>query len=284
MHFAWLPMTLDNTYLDTVTEAIPVHGVTDMVLSHRLGHVLESHLNYPERVAITKPLVARWKAQGVKRVWAWSHELSGLPDELVPESAANIDWPPIETFLFDKYKRFFDLMPDVDGIVLLVNETQVNTMRGLDPAIAEANITTLVDIVYRACRACDRQLTLQTYCDRVSEIEMIGRVIQSLPQDIIIANKHVPHDFHSPFPKHPLIPLCAKREQWIEFDFGLQFQFQNALPFADVHRHLEDLRYAYQHGARMFSTRLDRYDGEKQRNVLETPWGRLSLLNDAFVY
>ena len=284
MQFAWLPMTLNHDYLDTVTDAIPQHGVTDMVLSHRLGHVLESHLNYPERVAITTPLLERWKANGIERVWAWSHELSGLPDDLVPESPEHIDWSMIEPFLVDKYKRFFELMPNVDGIVLLVNETQVNTMRGLPSEIAQSNIENLVNIVYRACKSLGKNLALQTYCDRLSEIEMIGRVIDGLPEDILIANKHVPHDFHNPFPQNPLIARCAHRDQWIEFDLGLQFQFQNALPYADIRRTHRDMSYAYQHGARMFSTRLDRYDGEKGQNILETPWGRLSLATmDAFL-
>ena len=52
-----------------------------------------------------QPIVEQWKVAGAHTIWAWSHELSGLPEELVPDSR-EVNWSAIEPFLQDKYQRF----------------------------------------------------------------------------------------------------------------------------------------------------------------------------------
>ena len=126
-------------------------------------------------------------------------------------------------------------MPGVDGIMLKVNETQVNLMRGIRPAIAQANLKRLIGIVHTICQQHKKRLALFTYCDRYDELTMLGDLIKDLPADIAV-NKHVPHDFHVVHPHNPFIEHVGEREQWVEFDLGLQFEMQNAAPASDVDR------------------------------------------------
>ena len=125
------------------------------------------------------------------KVTVWVHELSDLPDEYSPDylGPVTVDNQELWDVIDDRYEWILgQALPQVDGLVLTVVETQFNA--------TEAEIMhKLVTLIDQKCRKYGKQLTVRTFVWKPDELEGVMTPIQTLPDDIVVMSKIVPQDW-----------------------------------------------------------------------------------------
>ncbi len=104
------------------------------------------------------------------------------------------------------------------------------------------------------------------------------QAIAHSPADLAIMTKSVPHDWQPFYPPNPLLGAVGGREQWMELDFGHEYEGQHLYPYAEVEANLSRLRHGHRCGVRTFIARLDRAVEFRGVSALHCPWGRVELL------
>ncbi len=277
----WLPLAdAPALHRDVAALARPL-GCRQVQLSHHLCHDADDLIGDPARAARARETVAAYRAAG-QSVWCWTHEVRLPPAACVRAGRLDFDDPALWSALEAKYARFFTtVLPGIDGLVLTFAETDFPVYQdgqvdgGGTPAQRTARLANALQAI---CRRHGKRLAIRDFVYRRSEIEAMAEALAACDDDIVIMSKCVPHDWHPFYPVNPLLGRTGSKEQWIEFDFGHEYEGQHLYPYAEVEANLERLRHAYACGVKTVLVRLDRAVRFLGRSALHCPWGRLELL------
>ncbi len=155
----------------------------------------------------------------------WVHELSSIPDDIGEISPDNDKlWE-----LIDKRYDYVlgELLPDIDGLVLTVVETQYNAT---DPGL----LGKLTEIIDQKTRKYDKDFIMRTFTWRPDELAEMMVTVEKLPSDVIIMSKCVPQDWQMRGTHNPTIGNVDGRKQIVEYDVAGEYFFTdhvaNAMP------------------------------------------------------
>ncbi len=278
---AWMPLSADPTLLQDVVAAAGPHGVTGVHLSHALCHDADDLLGDPQRVERMAAFVRACRTAGLA-VWCWTHEFCKPPAGCVRHGHLDFDNPELWRHLEEKYARFLGaVLPGLDGLVLTCAETDFlvyHDARLQSGSSRAARTTRLARALHEHCRRHGQQLALRDFVYRRAEVTDMAQAIADCPRDMVVMTKSVPHDWHPFYPPNPLLGAVGGREQWMELDFGHEYEGQHLYPYAEVEANLVRLRHGHARGVRTFVARLDRAVEFRGVSALHCPWGRLELL------
>lgn len=192
--------------------------------------------------------------QGMK-VYLWIHELSELPgngeaDYLGPVALNN---QKLWDFLDRRYERVLgQLLPNIDGLVLTVVETQV---RVTEPQM----LTRLVLLLRDKCRQYGKELIVRTFVYYPSELEGVAACVRQLPDDVIVMTKSVVQDWQMRGVHDPIIGNVGNHRQIVEYDIAGEFFLLEAVAncMPDVLKEYFDYNRA--HKATGVVVRADRF-------------------------
>jgi hypothetical protein len=277
----WLPLAdASDLHRDAAQQAIS-RGCAEIQISHYICHDVDDLLDHPERARRTRELVAGYRRAGLS-VWCWTHEFRLPPKSSVRGARLDFEDPAIWRHLEEKYRRFLtEILPEIDGLVLTFAETDFPVYQdefiqgGGTPAQRTAR---LANALHGICRRHGKRLAIRDFVYRRHEVEAMADALAQCDDGIAIMTKCVPHDWHPFYPINPLLGRVGAKEQWIEFDFGHEYEGQHLYPYAEVEANLERLRHAHACGVQTLVVRLDRPVEFRGRSALHTPWGRLELL------
>jgi hypothetical protein len=277
----WMPLADDPALHRDVVAQAAGFGCRRIQLSHHVCRDSEDLLDDPDRAARVRGLVRCYVAAGLP-VSVWTHEVRRPPQDCVHGARLDFEHPGLWEHIEAKYNRFLDeVMPEIEGLVLTLAETEFpiyqpgRVLGGKSPA---GRIARLAHALHAVCRARGRRLAVRDFVYRRSEMRAMIQAIGSLDLEVAVMSKCVPHDWHPFYPANPLLGRFAGREQWVEFDFGHEYEGQHLYPYAEVEGNLQRLQHAWSCGARVFVARLDRTPATGAQSALHTPWGRLELL------
>jgi hypothetical protein len=278
---SWLPLADSPGLHQAVLREAEGRGCSAVQLSHFICHDADDLLDDPDRARHARELVSTYRKAGLQ-VWCWTHEVRLPPLSCVQDRRVKFEDPCLWEHLQEKYTRFLtETMPEVDGLVLTFAETDFHIYQDefvvSDHAPAE-RVARLANALNRVCRAQGKRLAIRDFVYRRHEVEQMARALELCDDDIAIMTKCVPHDWHPFYPVNPLLGRTGTKEQWMEFDFGHEYEGQHLYPYAEVEANLERLRHAHACGVRTFVVRLDRAVEFNGRSALHTPWGQLELL------
>ncbi|WP_239632762.1 hypothetical protein [Paenibacillus sp. H1-7] len=259
-------------------------GVSAIHLSHHLVHHADDVMTNPDRLAQVRKIVSLAKAQRLD-VWCWTHEMYRPPAACVTDGMLDLEHPDLQPHLEQKYAEFLqELLPGLEGLVLTFAETQFevykdkNVLSSYTGPEAAANKTKqLVQWLLDSCSKHGAKLTVRDFVYRDHEIADMLKAIRSLPDEVGVMSKCVPHDWHPYYPDNPVLSQVRPKPQWIEFDLGHEYEMQTVLPFAEPELLLRRARHARTLGIETFCLRLDRYDADAGNSAVYTPWGQLEL-------
>lgn len=276
-----MPLSADPTLLQSVLAQAGNWRVREVHLSHALCHDADDLLENGERAARMAGFVQQCCAVGL-RVWCWTHEVCRPPAACLQAGQLDFDAPALWEHLDAKYLRFLTtVLPGLEGLVLTCAETDFlvyHDSQLRSGSTRPARTTRLARSLHETCRSLGRGLALRDFVYRQTEVTDMARAIADCPPDMIVMTKSVPHDWHPFYPPNPLLGAVGGREQWMELDFGHEYEGQHLYPYAEVEANLSRLRHGHARGVRTFIARLDRAVEFRGVSALHCPWGRLELL------
>lgn len=204
-----------------------------------------------QRRAFLKRVLEMAKRKGID-VYIQNKELY-FPDiilEFYPELVINGKICANNPFWWEftrvKYKEFFEEFPEIAGIItspatgesrvsIKSNRCQCELCRNTKK---EDWFRNLLISMYEPIYAAGKKLIVRDFAFDSQAQQDIIKVMQELPEDVIISLKNTPHDYYPTFPENARIGQMANHEQWIEFDSMGQY-FGWGIGMADL---LEDYR------------------------------------------
>ncbi len=272
----WLPLTMDQTYIKHCVTLASEFDVDAFHLSHRLVHDAEDVIGHPEHRAEVLKAMKTMKDAGLD-IWCWTHEIKQLPPG-IEKGKFSLRDPRLKTYLQDKYDHFLTgVLPGLDGIILTMAETGVKVYDNVTPEEARQNVRDLVSVLHEPMVRHDVRLAVRSFVYKKAELDIVEAATSDMPEDVAVMSKIYPHDWQPFYPINPIIGAVGRREQWVEFDLGFEFEGQNTIPYSDPHQRIEQLNHLWSKGLRTVALRLDRYHGDEGKSAISTPWGLLNL-------
>lgn len=280
-----LPLTRHPQYTPFCWQEGERLRFTGAHFSHRLGHDAHDLLNHPGWAEEARSWVRDLRSRG-QEVWMWTHEFHQPPAECVnPEKKFLFDDSDWEGHLRRKYRTFLTTtLPGITGLVFTFAETTFEIYkddRVVSKLSAAERLRRLMEVLVSIGQEHGVRIAVRDFVYRLPEVEAMAEAIRGLPSEVAVMSKAVPHDWQPFYPPNPILGRCGDREQWVEFDLGLEYEGQQMHPYANLEQIASWYQAAHDQGIRHFCLRFDRYDGEKGQSALSTPWGQLAL--SAFV-
>jgi hypothetical protein len=280
-----LPLTKDPQYLAECWKAAREKGFEAVHFSHNLCHDAHDLLDDPAWAAEARSWVAAISDCGIE-TWVWTHEFHLPPPHLIGQDDRFLfdegDWAG---HLREKYRKFLtETLPGITGLVFTFAETSYEIYkddRVVSRHSAAERLRQLMQVLVEIGQEHGTRIVVRDFVYRLNEVDSMAHAIQGLPSEVAVMSKAVPHDWQPFYPPNPIIGQCGEREQWMEFDLGLEYEGQQMLPYANLEQTAAWYRHGRAKGIRHICLRLDRFDGEKGQSALSTPWGQLAL--SAFV-
>ncbi|MFV1966245.1 MAG: hypothetical protein ACC628_12545 [Pirellulaceae bacterium] len=251
----WYKNDFYLNYLDEVLKRAPYYDANALILMGRGNHgevpTVISYRNWPRLHEIYKDrgradrelqikklneLVTKAKPHGME-VYIWTHELH-LPPELATEypSTAGIrapfcpSEPDLWRFVSGKYEEFFDRVPGLAGMFLVLSETQFNLLPGspcqcerCQAAPPEQFLESVIRAVAQPLAQRGKRLVVRTFGESADQCRQICTAVNRLPADLefTVMSKSTTQDFVGlRYPDHPAFKLIKARPQFLEDVFG----------------------------------------------------------------
>ena len=211
-------------------------GVNRIQLSHNIVMDSEEILSRPQLVKDINSATEWAHAKGIK-VDIWTHELNGVPKELLKDGKANLDDPKLWEWLRGKYARVFELCPNVDGLVLTMQETAMSIYheKSVTSSISpEKRVAKLIEDIASVCKGFRKDLFVRTFSYEPAELKYICDGLKQSKADIIVMTKCQPHDWTPFYPHNPAIGSIGDHPQIVEFDLGYEFLGLSRIPYIDL--------------------------------------------------
>jgi hypothetical protein len=170
------------------------------------------------------------------KVYLWNHQVNNPPESLVtrePGGGRRLDFdnPLLARWLSDRYARVCERVPQADGIVLSLTESEWQVHR--DPSDAgfyspgarvvsrltpAGRMALVINTVADALRARGRRLIVRDFLRSPREMSAFAEAMKSVPADVMVYTKCVPNDWQYRYPPHPLLGKLAPHPQIMELD------------------------------------------------------------------
>ncbi len=191
-------------------------------------------------------------------VTVWIHELSQIPEKDDPDylGPVAVDNDKLWSYLEDRYDWVLgELLPDIDGLVLTVVETQI---RATDSDL----MLKLVSLLQNKCEQYNKKLIVRTFTWHPEELEGVLGCVRRLPEDTIIMTKCVPQDWQMRGIHHPALGNVGPHPEIVEYDIAGEYflldSVANCMP-RKLKRHFD---YGLEKGVDGICVRVDRWHAE----------------------
>ena len=240
----WQFQDYDMKHIKRLVDLAAAQSVNRVQLSHNIVMDVEEPLSKPQLVADINTICKWAHGKGIK-VDIWTHELNGIPKDLQKDGKADIDDPKLWEFVKGKYDKLFKLCPEIDGLVLTMQETAMsiyndeNVTSSIPP---EERVAKLIDDMGAVCAAFKKDFIVRTFSYEPEQLRCILGGLKACKSDVIVMTKCVPHDWQPYYPYNPAIGDVGGRRQIVEFDLGHEFTGLSTIPYINidyVKRHLE---------------------------------------------
>jgi hypothetical protein len=118
----------------------------------------------------------------------WTHELNGIPLDLMKNGKVNLDDLELWEFITGKYDRFFKMCPDVDGLVLTMQETAQSIYHD-DKVVSSISpgkhVARLIDDMAAFCKRFGKDFFFRTFSYEPQELKYILAGLAECKSDVI---------------------------------------------------------------------------------------------------
>lgn len=245
-HRSWQFHDPDWDYLQQAIPKAQAAGMNRIQLSHQIvmdAEELWQGSGHEKRLERVRKATALAHAHGLK-VDIWTHELSGLPKDRFrdPDTGKPKLSAELWKWLDEKYEHLFELVPDLDGVVLTFAETDHKVYR--DDVVSEEapprRVARLINVMGDVCKRRGKLLIVRTFVYEPAEIGFLQQALAAVAESlgnsrhVMVMTKCVPHDWTPYYPFNPLLGDVAGLPQIVEIDLGQEFTGQSRLLHCEV--------------------------------------------------
>ncbi len=256
----WQLQDYDMEHIKRLIDMAADAKVNRIQLSHDIVMDVEQILEQPQRAADVNT-ICKWAHEKNIKVDVWTHELNGIPKELMVDDRVDLDNPAVWEFVKTKYDRLYKLCPGIDGLVLTMHETQqsVYSDTKVSSSISpQRRVAKLIDEVGSICAGFGKDLIVRTFAYEPPQLWYIVKGLKLCKADIIVMSKCVPHDWHPFYPFNPALGNVGGKRQIVEFDLGNEYTGLSTIPYIDIDYVKKYLDYAVKQGVAGAVYRVER--------------------------
>lgn len=170
-------------------------------------------------------------------VYLWNHQVNNPPEDLIvrdPETGRRqlrFDDPGLVTWLEDRYERVVERVPDFDGIILSLTESEWQIHRqygsafeqsGFRPVLSDLppdeRMARVINAIHGVLHRHGKRLIVRDFLRTPAEMDAFARAMKRVPDDVWVFTKCVPNDWQYRYPPHPLLGKVAPHPQIMELD------------------------------------------------------------------
>ena len=120
----WILSVYDMPYLRETIKKAPSYGINHIQLSHDIVHHADQIISNKELCKDINELVNLGKSLGLK-MFVWTHELRVVPRRFMVgvNNRVDLDNELMWDWLADRYVKLYELVPQLDGVVVSLDET-----------------------------------------------------------------------------------------------------------------------------------------------------------------
>ncbi len=160
-------------------------------------------------------------------------------------------------FLGAKYTELFDIIPDLDGVIVSPGTFESKLSISMHTCFCESCSSTtpldwytkLISSMYAPIESRGKTLVVRDFAYTKTEQNLVMDACARVSPNIVAGIKNTPHDFYPTFPNNPRIGHVSAKQQWIEFDCWGQFYGCGLIPCGMVEDIQRRLLYARANGA-----------------------------------
>lgn len=258
----WILLTYDMDYLQNIIRKAPSHGVNHIQLSHDILHHADLALTDVQRRTNVNDLAGLCHELGLD-CFVWTHELRRPEPSMFRDGKVVVDestW----TWIRDRYNQFFDVCPDVDGLVVSFSEGDFR-IDSSDEVISSYTVEEmfrhLIMSVYDVCRERGKTLIVRKFSD-----EALQPILEA-PEDLVVMQKCTTADWQVYSANNPNLGTYGTHRQICEFDLAGEYVGQGEIPWCAPAYLQSRYRFAVGRGMVGMVARIDR----NGRNAFGTP-------------
>jgi hypothetical protein len=209
-------------------------GMNTISLSHEIVMNAEEILLDWHRYQHLQRFCQEAHKYGMK-VYFWNHQINNPPEELVSRdgNARSLDFDneKLWKWLYERYQRVADRVPEVDGIILSLTESEWqvhrdpsdpqhfnSTARIISRLTPAQRMAKVINTIRNSLHARGKSLIVRDFLRSPREIDAFLEALRATPDDVIVYTKCVPNDWQYCYPPHPLLGKVAPHRQVMELD------------------------------------------------------------------
>jgi hypothetical protein len=230
----WILTVYDMPYLRGVLDTAPRYGINQIQLSHEIVHFADQVLDDPQRQRHVQELVAIGKSHDLEML-IWTHELHNVPDRfrVGVDNRVNLDDPDLWDWLRERYERLYDVVPDLDGVVVSLSETgpaSVVHERGVISIMQrQQRVAKIAEVLNAVSEPRGKRVVLRDF----GETLWARQGIRLCPPGVWAMTKVVFGDWQ-PYGEHSITyDYYGDRPLLVEFDLCGEYMGQAVIPWAD---------------------------------------------------
>lgn len=269
----WIFLDRDEDYMRSALPKAREMGINHVEFSHDIVMTAEEIFEQPDLAAMLRRLTRLYKQNGIE-TFAWTHEFEAAPKEFIRNDKIDLHDPKFWEWLAAKYRRVFEALPELDGLVLTMSETWRTPFRDQyfpeDYELSQ-RVTKIVTTIHDAIAPIGKKLWVRTWGNLGAEglrttVPKIAEGIRNCPPGVAVHNKHTAGDFYF-LTRSPLVGYFGERDEIIEFDPAGEFHGQAVVPWCAPEYYKRDWDWCLSKGADGAVARVDRM----ANNALGTP-------------
>ncbi|MFQ3549424.1 MAG: hypothetical protein SNJ70_06700 [Armatimonadota bacterium] len=257
----WQLQDYNMDHIKRMIDMAAEQHVNRIQISHHIVMSAEQILDNPKRVEDFNQ-ICKWAHEKNIKVDFWTHELDGVPDDLMVDGKVNLDDDRIWDFVREKYKKVFELCPELDGVVLTMHETGFKIFDDSQVSSSEpanVRITKLIDHMGEVMQELGKDYFVRTFVYEPWQLEYMEKGIKDAESNFVVMSKEVPHDWQPFYPNNPVIGNVGDREQIVEWDLGHEFTGLSTIPYINIDYFKKRFDYGIEKGTVGLVFRIERH-------------------------
>lgn len=283
------PTHLDTVYMAKVIENLPGHPVDNFEVCGGCNSFNDGSLDgllyfeeYPLAAACQNVAQVEHNRKSIVRMVQMAHD-AGMPmyywhrevlcnDGLVKSIPGLLDengefdllGKPYEDLLRYKIRKTFELVPDLDGLVLTLTEASYSVMHNSRPDLYPPVkvIEHIAGVFAEEMHNRGKRFILRSFACSDEDYMLINEAATSLSQryDLEVEGKIVPQDFSPFLPDNPYLQHPGKATIGAECDVLGEYLGAGRMPAEDVENIVRYVRHAQKCKVDRYTLRLDRHN------------------------
>ncbi len=206
------------------------------------------------------------------RVFVWDHLVSYPPDRIIDqEGRLYFDRPGFWKWQESVYRKFFECIPSVDGVVLsfgdsshihIYDNSQTNSVRDKTDRMLSS-----VEFINGLCKEHGKELYVRDWAGGIATRDALTQS----PREVSAMTKSDAGDWRPDDPHNPNVGFYQNRKQMVELDLNGEYLGRSWLPWCCPEYIKYRLSYCHERGISEAVGRIDTFD--LGRTLYSLPYG-----------